>query len=68
MTMTSERAVQAPAGVQRLPMAKAINAGLRRALSEDDHVMLMGEDIGRLGGVFRVTDGLHADFGDSRVV
>ncbi|MBU4335692.1 MAG: alpha-ketoacid dehydrogenase subunit beta [Actinobacteria bacterium] len=68
MTMTSERTVQAPAGVRRLPMAKAINAGLRRALSEDDHVMLMGEDIGRLGGVFRVTDGLHADFGDSRVV
>lgn len=68
MTMTSERTVPVATGVQRLPMAKAINAGLRRALAEDDHVMLMGEDIGRLGGVFRVTDGLHADFGDTRVV
>ncbi|WP_159808411.1 alpha-ketoacid dehydrogenase subunit beta [Cellulomonas citrea] len=68
MTMTSERTAPVATGVQRLPMAKAINAGLRRALAEDDHVMLMGEDIGRLGGVFRVTDGLHADFGDTRVV
>ena len=41
-----------------LPLAKAINAGLRRALESDPHVMLMGEDIGSLGGVFRVTDGL----------
>ena len=68
MTMTSEPRVVAPAGVQRLPMARAINAGLRQAMLDDDRVMLMGEDIGRLGGVFRVTDGLHAQFGESRVV
>ena len=46
-------------------MAKAINAGLRAALRADDQVLLMGEDIGPLGGVFRVTEGLQAEFGDS---
>ncbi len=51
-----------------LPIAKAITAGLRDAMTADDTVMLMGEDIGVLGGVFRVTDGLHAEFGAQRVV
>ncbi|ATG53983.1 alpha-ketoacid dehydrogenase subunit beta [Brachybacterium ginsengisoli] len=51
-----------------LPIAKAITAGLRDAMTADDHVLLMGEDIGVLGGVFRVTDGLHAEFGSQRVV
>ncbi len=51
-----------------ITLAKAINAGLRRALEEDPKVMLMGEDIGKLGGVFRVTEGLQADFGEDRVV
>ncbi|WP_061961232.1 alpha-ketoacid dehydrogenase subunit beta [Demequina flava] len=51
-----------------LTMAGAINAGLRAAMERDDKVTLMGEDIGKLGGVFRVTDGLHADFGDDRVM
>ena len=49
-------------------MVKALNNGLRQALADDPHVLLMGEDIGRLGGVFRVTDGLQKDFGDLRVV
>ena len=49
-------------------MAKALNAALRRALENDDRVLLMGEDIGRLGGVFRITDGLAKDFGDARVI
>ncbi|WP_239078779.1 alpha-ketoacid dehydrogenase subunit beta [Cellulomonas marina] len=49
-------------------MARAITLGLRRALEQDPKVLLMGEDIGRLGGVFRVTDGLQADFGEDRVV
>ncbi|WP_199439776.1 alpha-ketoacid dehydrogenase subunit beta [Umezawaea beigongshangensis] len=49
-------------------MAHALNAGLRRAMEDDDRVVLIGEDIGRLGGVFRVTDGLQKDFGDLRVV
>ncbi|WP_308799871.1 alpha-ketoacid dehydrogenase subunit beta [Agromyces silvae] len=51
-----------------MTLAKAINGGLRRALAGDDRVVLMGEDIGRLGGVFRVTDGLQAEFGAHRVV
>ncbi len=51
-----------------LTMAAALNAGLRRAMDHDDKVLLMGEDIGALGGVFRVTDGLQRDFGEQRVV
>lgn len=55
-------------GTQRITLAKAINTGLRRALENDPKVLLMGEDIGALGGVFRVTDGLQKDFGADRVV
>lgn len=51
-----------------LTLGKALNAGLRRALAADDKVVLMGEDIGTLGGVFRITDGLKAEFGAHRVV
>jgi 2-oxoisovalerate dehydrogenase E1 component beta subunit len=51
-----------------LTMAAAINSGLRKAMERDPKVLVMGEDIGVLGGVFRVTDGLHKDFGPSRVV
>ncbi|WP_372434860.1 MULTISPECIES: alpha-ketoacid dehydrogenase subunit beta [Cellulomonas] len=80
MTVTGERtapttdlppapaAAPFPTGTQRLPMAKALNLGLRRALANDPRALLMGEDIGRLGGVFRVTDGLFAEFGEDRVV
>ncbi len=51
-----------------MTMAKAINAGLRAAMEKDPKVLLMGEDIGRLGGVFRVTEGLQKDFGEDRVI
>lgn len=51
-----------------LSIAAAINAGLRKALETDEKVLLLGEDIGRLGGVFRVTDGLQKDFGEARVI
>lgn len=51
-----------------LPLGKAINAGLRRALENDPKVVLMGEDIGKLGGVFRITEGLQKDFGENRVI
>jgi len=51
-----------------LTLAGALNAGLARALADDDRVLLMGEDIGRLGGVFRVTDGLLDRFGPQRVI
>ncbi|MPV50596.1 MULTISPECIES: alpha-ketoacid dehydrogenase subunit beta [unclassified Pseudactinotalea] len=53
---------------ERLALAKAINAGLRRSMERDPTVLLMGEDIGALGGVFRVTEGLQQDFGPERVV
>ena len=54
--------------VESLTMAKALNLGLREALLDDPTVMLMGEDIGPLGGVFRVTEGLQAEFGATRVL
>src|SRR6185437_2465344 len=47
--------------------AKGLNNGLRKAMEADPKVILMGEDIGRLGGVFRITDGLQKDFGEDRV-
>ncbi len=52
----------------KLTLSRALNEGLRRALEADPKVMIMGEDVGRLGGVFRVTDGLQKDFGEHRVV
>ncbi|MEO8095358.1 MAG: alpha-ketoacid dehydrogenase subunit beta, partial [Pseudolysinimonas sp.] len=54
--------------VETLTLAKAINAGLQRAMAEDPKVILMGEDIGTLGGVFTVTEGLKAEFGENRVL
>lgn len=50
-----------------ITMAKALNGGLRKALEADPKVILMGEDVGKLGGVFRITDGLQKDFGQARV-
>jgi 2-oxoisovalerate dehydrogenase E1 component beta subunit len=49
-------------------IAKALNVGLRRAMEDDPKVLVMGEDVGKLGGVFRVTDGLQKDFGEDRVI
>jgi len=51
-----------------LTLSKALNAGLRKALENDPKVLIMGEDVGKLGGVFRVTDGLQKDFGEARVM
>jgi pyruvate dehydrogenase E1 component beta subunit len=51
-----------------LSMLQAINAALDEALAADPRVMIIGEDVGRLGGVFRATDGLAARYGDDRVV
>ena len=49
-------------------IAKAINSGLRAAMEKDPKVLVLGEDVGKLGGVFRVTDGLQKDFGEDRVI
>ncbi len=54
--------------MSQLTLTQAINAGLRRAMEDDPKVLLLGEDIGTLGGVFRVTDGLMKDFGSHRVI
>src|SRR3984957_4034982 len=51
-----------------LTLSKGLNAGLRKALENDSKVLIMGEDVGKLGGVFRVTDGLQKDFGEARVI
>lgn len=51
-----------------MTIAKALNEALRKSLETDPKVVLMGEDIGKLGGVFRITDGLHKDFGEQRVI
>nr|WP_150461200.1 transketolase C-terminal domain-containing protein [Nesterenkonia ebinurensis] len=51
-----------------LPLAKAINRAMRDELAADEKTLLIGEDIGALGGVFRVTDGLQAQFGTDRVI
>jgi 2-oxoisovalerate dehydrogenase E1 component beta subunit len=52
----------------KLSLAKALNDGLRAAMERDPKVLVMGEDVGKLGGVFRVTDGLQKDFGEQRVL
>ncbi len=51
-----------------MTLGKALNVGLRQAMHDDPKVVLMGEDIGKLGGVFRVTEGLQQEFGDRRVI
>jgi len=51
-----------------LTLAKALTASLRSAMAADERVLVMGEDVGRLGGVFRVTDGLQQEFGEHRVI
>lgn len=53
---------------ETMTFGKALNAGLRKAMQDDPRVLLMGEDIGPLGGVFRITEGLQAEFGENRVL
>jgi len=54
--------------METLTIGKALNTGLRKALEDDPKVLIMGEDVGKLGGVFRITDGLQKDFGEDRVI
>jgi 2-oxoisovalerate dehydrogenase E1 component subunit beta len=53
---------------ETITLGRALNAGLRRAMERDPKVLIMGEDVGKLGGVFRITDGLQKDFGEDRVI
>jgi pyruvate dehydrogenase E1 component beta subunit len=52
----------------QITLAKGLNMGMRKAMEADPKVLIMGEDVGKLGGVFRVTDGLQKDFGEDRVI
>ncbi len=52
----------------QMNMVQAINDALRFEMRRDPRVLCMGEDVGKVGGVFRVTQGLHEEFGDDRVI
>jgi pyruvate dehydrogenase E1 component beta subunit len=52
----------------KLTMVQAINLGLDQEMARDDTVLVLGEDVGQDGGVFRVTDGLLAKYGETRVI
>ncbi|MFC5750353.1 alpha-ketoacid dehydrogenase subunit beta [Actinomadura rugatobispora] len=68
MTTMETTPAAAPAEAPVLTLGKALNEGLRKAMENDPKVLVMGEDVGKLGGVFRVTDGLQKDFGEERVI
>ncbi len=67
MTLIEHAPAPAPSTVETLTMAGALNRALADALDADPSVLVFGEDVGALGGVFRITDGLQAQFGESRV-
>ncbi len=67
MTVTALTATEQDPAPASVTMAKALNRALHDAMAEDENVAVYGEDVGRLGGVFRVTDGLQAEFGTDRV-
>jgi 2-oxoisovalerate dehydrogenase E1 component beta subunit len=67
MTMTENRPASTPATATAYTMAASLTAALRDAMADDPRVVVFGEDVGPLGGVFRVTDGLAAEFGETRI-
>ncbi|MCS7480739.1 alpha-ketoacid dehydrogenase subunit beta [Umezawaea endophytica] len=67
-TMNRAGSDSGDSAVQTLTISKALNMGLRAAMEANPKVLMMGEDIGKLGGVFRITDGLQKDFGEQRVL
>jgi 2-oxoisovalerate dehydrogenase E1 component subunit beta len=64
----SSEVIAPPAAAVSTTLGAALNAGLRQAMLGNDKVVLIGEDIGTLGGVFRVTEGLQDEFGPQRVI
>ncbi|WP_175614771.1 alpha-ketoacid dehydrogenase subunit beta [Piscibacillus halophilus] len=68
MDVKMERKAEQTNSTQALTMVQAINDGLKTMLEEDDTTILLGEDIGKNGGVFRATEGLQEQFGEDRVV
>lgn len=67
MTVTALTTAEDVAAPTSVTMTKALNQALRDSLAEDENVLVFGEDVGRLGGVFRVTEGLRKEFGPERV-
>ena len=68
MTMTEDRPATATSGTATsVTIAASLTAALRDAMTADPRVVVFGEDVGPLGGVFRVTDGLAGEFGESRI-
>lgn len=64
--MTTVAAKSAKSGAKPATMAQALTRAMRDAMAEDPTVHVMGEDVGTLGGVFRITDGLAKEFGEER--
>lgn len=54
--------------MSEMTMVQSLNLALRQEMEEDDSVLLLGEDVGEDGGIFRVSEGLHEEFGPSRVI
>src|SRR5450631_4328882 len=67
-SLPTPRASRESTDMAKVTIGKAINAGLRRAMERDPKIVIMGEDIGKLGGVFRVTENLQKDFGEDRII
>ncbi|WP_231444228.1 alpha-ketoacid dehydrogenase subunit beta [Brevibacterium zhoupengii] len=67
MTVTAATTAEGAPTPVSVTMTKALNQALRDSLSDDQNVLVFGEDVGRLGGVFRVTEGLRKEFGPERV-
>jgi 2-oxoisovalerate dehydrogenase E1 component beta subunit len=67
-TPVMNKSSEATAATQTVTLSKSLNLGLRAAMEADPKVLIMGEDVGKLGGVFRITDGLQKDFGEQRVL
>ncbi|MFL6143827.1 MAG: alpha-ketoacid dehydrogenase subunit beta [Labedaea sp.] len=67
-TPVLNKTTAAATAAQAVTLGKGLNLGLRAAMEADPKVLIMGEDVGKLGGVFRITDGLQKDFGEHRVL
>jgi len=67
-TPVIDKTTNAATKTRTVTIGKSLNMGLRAAMEADEKVIVMGEDVGKLGGVFRITDGLQKDFGEHRVL
>lgn len=67
-TPVLNKSTSSTSNTKTVTLGKSLNMGLRAAMEADPKVIVMGEDVGKLGGVFRITDGLQKDFGEQRVL